>query len=59
MKITSDQLFFMIQVLEDSLEIQMGYDWSFKYKRDKRKAFKDEIFKSLIAQESIDIQSVP
>ena len=56
MKITGEQLFFLIQVLKDSLEIQMGYDWSFHHKRDERKKFYNKFIQSILLQHDIHVE---
>lgn len=55
MKITGNQLFFLMQVLKDSLEIQMGYDWNFTQKREERKKFHEELLKSLLLNEKVNV----
>lgn len=56
MKIKGDELFFLIQVLKDSLEIQNGYDWSFKYKKNERKIFYEKLIKEILLQHKINIE---
>lgn len=58
MHISGEQLFYLVQVLKDSLTIQMGYDWNFTSKRDSRKDFHDRLIKSLMLQDKIDIAEV-
>lgn len=58
MQISGEQLYYLVQVLKDSLDIQMGYDWSFKSKRDSRKEFYEKLLKSALNQEAIDIPEV-
>lgn len=58
MQITGEELFFLIQVLKDSLDIQMGYDWSFTQKREQRKIFYDKFIQSLVSQQAIEIQEI-
>lgn len=58
MQITGQQLLFLVRVLKDSLDIQMGYDWNFHDKRDQRKIFYDRLIESLVSQQSIEIQEV-
>lgn len=55
MKITGEQLNFLIQVLRDSLEIQMGYDWTFKYKKEKRKEFYQSLIEELLSSAKVQI----
>lgn len=56
MQINGEQLFFLLQILKDSLDIQMGYDWNFKYKKEKRKNFYEELLRSILSQENFHIQ---
>ncbi len=58
MQISGDQLYYLVQVLKESLDIQMGYDWSFTSKRDSRKDFYERLIKSLMLQDKIDITEV-
>jgi hypothetical protein len=58
MKMTGEQLLFLMQVLKDSLDIQMGYDWSFNHKKDQRKAFYDKFIELLISQQSIETPAI-
>lgn len=58
MQITGDQLLFLVQVLKDSLNIEMGYGWVFEQSRNKRKIFYDEFMKNLISQQDINIQEM-
>lgn len=58
MQISGEQLFYLVQVLKDSLDIQMGYDWSFKNKRDNRKEFLEKLMKSILTQEKVDVSEV-
>lgn len=57
MQISGDQLLFLIQVLKDSLDIQMGYDWSFKYKKEQRSQFYEKFIQTILSKEhfSIDV----
>jgi hypothetical protein len=54
MIISGEQLLFLVQVLKDSLDIQMGYDWNFKSNRDQRKKFHEELLK-LLSSEQINV----
>lgn len=58
MQISGEQLYYLVQVLKDSLDIQMGYDWSFKSKRDSRKEFYEKLLKSILTQDKIDVPEV-
>jgi hypothetical protein len=58
MQITGEQLFFLVQVLRDSLDIQMGYDWSFRKKRDERKQFYENFIYTILSQKNIDIKDL-
>jgi len=58
MKITGEQLLFLVQVLKDSLEIQMGHDWTFKNKREQRQKFYDTLLKELISQNIVKIEEI-
>lgn len=55
MQITGTQLLFLIQVLKDSTEIQMGYDWNFANKRQERQKFHDDLLTSLFLKEKINV----
>lgn len=46
------------KILKDSLDIQMGYDWSFHHKREQRKIFYDKFIECLVSQQSIEIQEI-
>jgi len=48
MNITGTDLYFLLKVLEDSIKIQRGYDWNFKYKKEERKSFHEKFIKKLI-----------
>jgi len=56
MQITGEQLFFLVQVLKDSLDIQMGYDWSFNYKLEQRKLFYNKFIQLLLSQDTVNIE---
>lgn len=58
MQISGKQLWFLVQVLKDSLELQMGYDWSFKYRLEQRKAFHEELLQLLITQNNVDVSEM-
>lgn len=58
MQLTGDQLIFLIQVLQDSLKIERGYDWTFEHKRDKRNIFYEDLMRSLLTQSTVNIQGV-
>jgi hypothetical protein len=55
MKITGEQLFFLTQVLKDSLDIQGGYGWVFKKSRDQRRVFYDDFIRSILCQQKVQI----
>ena len=55
MVISGEQLLFLMQTLEESLDIQMGYDWNFKSNHEQRKKFHEELLKSLFSKEQINI----
>lgn len=55
MQLQGEQLLFLVQVLKDSLEIQMGYDWPFTHRRDQRKSFYENLINSALSQEQINI----
>lgn len=55
MQITGEQFFYLVQVLKDSLDIQLGYDWSFHSKRDSRQDFYRQLLKSIMVQDKIEI----
>lgn len=55
MQITGNQLLFLLQVLKDSLKGEMGYDYAYKYKREQRKAFQEELMHSILLQEKVDV----
>lgn len=58
MKITGEQLFFLIEVLKDSLKIQLGYDWNFTHRQKERKVFYKDFMHTLISQQDVDIAEV-
>lgn len=55
MTISSEQLYLLMQVLKDSLEIKMGYDWTFEMKLEKRKTFYEELIKQAITTDRVNI----
>lgn len=50
MTISGEQLYFLMQVLNDSLKFEMGYDWPFTIRREKRKQFYDALIKEMMAK---------
>lgn len=58
MKITGEQLIFLVDILKDSLEVQMGYDWVFKSSRDQRKLFHDNLLKCLLSQQKVEVKGL-
>lgn len=55
MKIPASQLLQLMQILKDSMEIQMGYDWNFKSTHAERKKLYDELLKSIVSEQIIEI----
>jgi hypothetical protein len=58
MHITGEQLYFLIQVLKDSLDLQQGYDWPFTHKRETRKKFHEELIKTIITNENVSVKQL-
>ncbi|HHF7341042.1 TPA: hypothetical protein ACPSKZ_000691 [Legionella anisa] len=58
MQITGKQLVFLIQVLKDSLEVQMGYGWIFKYNHEQRESFYQELIESLFSQNDVEVKEI-
>lgn len=51
MYIKGSQLLYMLQVIKDSLKLQLGTDWAFEASQKSREKFYNELIKSLIDQE--------
>ncbi len=58
MKITGEDLFFLIQVLKDSLSVEMGSRYVFNNAHDIRQKFHDQFIQSILRHQEFEVQGI-
>lgn len=58
MEISGEQLLYLIRVLKESLDLPIGYDYPFTYKKTQREIFHEKLMATLLSQKEIEVQKL-